>query len=279
MKNQMNYIQEINAFNDWLILNPSVSSDDIALWYALMNLNNISGWQKEFTVAISTIIDRSRLSRSAIYRSRNKLVQLGRIATRERGGNQCSLYEIIPFSVSHGGTHNGTNNGTQEPKKEPVSPNGTQSGTQSGTQPGTQSGTQSGTIIQTKGNETKESNTGSGIPPPPRVLFMKPDAGQLETHFFNELRRLKFPAENLENEAKIFTEKFLGYYNSNGWKVGRNAMKDWKAAATGWIHRDLKDSKRKNYGAHQQNNSKPGGKSSGASKLASSLLADINTRA
>lgn len=29
--------------------------------------------------------------------------------------------------------------------------------------------------------------------------------------------------------------KFLDYYESNGWKVGRNPMKDWKAAARRWI--------------------------------------------
>lgn len=30
---------------------------------------------------------------------------------------------------------------------------------------------------------------------------------------------------------------FFDFYTANGWKVGRNAMKDWKAAARGWIRR------------------------------------------
>jgi uncharacterized protein YdaU (DUF1376 family) len=29
--------------------------------------------------------------------------------------------------------------------------------------------------------------------------------------------------------------KFLNYYESNGWKVGRNAMKSWPHAVTNWI--------------------------------------------
>ena len=33
-------------------------------------------------------------------------------------------------------------------------------------------------------------------------------------------------------------ERFCAYYESNGWKVGRNPMKNWKAAASGWISRD-----------------------------------------
>ena len=29
-------------------------------------------------------------------------------------------------------------------------------------------------------------------------------------------------------------ESFIDYYSSNGWKVGKNAMKDWKAASRNW---------------------------------------------
>ena len=253
----MNYIQEIKSFNDWLILNPSVSSDDIVLWYALMNLNNMSGWQKEFTVAISTIIDRTRLSRSAIYRSRNKLVQLGRIKTRERSGNQCSVYEVIPFT-SHKGTHNGTDNGTQDGTDQQstpfVSPNGTQSGTQSGTQTGTQSETDNGIISKTKLNETKQGvdSKGAAAPIAPiKKMFIKPTLDELETFFLKELVRLEFPSNNLDDEAKDYADSYMNCYNANGWKVGKNAMKDWKAAATNWVHRDLKKLKEKNYATHK----------------------------
>jgi len=38
----------------------------------------------------------------------------------------------------------------------------------------------------------------------------------------------------LERKNKIDAEKFIDYYNSNGWKVGRNPMKDWKAAIRTW---------------------------------------------
>ena len=32
-------------------------------------------------------------------------------------------------------------------------------------------------------------------------------------------------------------DHFIDYYTSNGWKVGRNAMKDWKATARNWMRR------------------------------------------
>lgn len=35
-------------------------------------------------------------------------------------------------------------------------------------------------------------------------------------------------------------ESFLDYYNSNGWMVGRNKMKDWKASFRNWIRNEKK---------------------------------------
>lgn len=32
----------------------------------------------------------------------------------------------------------------------------------------------------------------------------------------------------------VDAQKFFDYYESNGWKVGRNSMKDWKAAVRSW---------------------------------------------
>lgn len=34
--------------------------------------------------------------------------------------------------------------------------------------------------------------------------------------------------------------KFFDYYESNGWKVGKNKMKCWKSAANQWIARNKK---------------------------------------
>lgn len=38
----------------------------------------------------------------------------------------------------------------------------------------------------------------------------------------------------------FIAERFVDYYTSNGWKVGRNPMKDWKAAVREWVRRDCK---------------------------------------
>lgn len=38
--------------------------------------------------------------------------------------------------------------------------------------------------------------------------------------------------------AGFNSASFVAYYEANGWRVGRNPMKDWKAAVRGWHSRD-----------------------------------------
>lgn len=37
-----------------------------------------------------------------------------------------------------------------------------------------------------------------------------------------------------ERQNNVDAERFVDYYTSNGWKVGKNPMKDWKAAVRTW---------------------------------------------
>ena len=39
-----------------------------------------------------------------------------------------------------------------------------------------------------------------------------------------------------EKGYNIRASKFIDYYTSNGWKVGKNPMKDWRAAVRSWAH-------------------------------------------
>lgn len=53
----------------------------------------------------------------------------------------------------------------------------------------------------------------------------------------------------LEIRAAVDAKVFWDYYESNGWKVGRNAMKDWRATVRQWQARNNQGS---NNGANQQ---------------------------
>lgn len=44
-----------------------------------------------------------------------------------------------------------------------------------------------------------------------------------------------------EKEYKVNPEQWLSYYQSNGWMVGRNKMKDWRACISQWNARDKKE--------------------------------------
>lgn len=59
--------------------------------------------------------------------------------------------------------------------------------------------------------------------------------------------RKRFTPPSIEEAISYFSEKgessseaqrFFDYYTSNGWRVGKNPMKDWRAAASGWISRN-----------------------------------------
>ena len=47
-----------------------------------------------------------------------------------------------------------------------------------------------------------------------------------------------------ERGNNVDAERFIDYYTANGWKVGRNSMKDWKAAVRTWEKSDDKTPKR-----------------------------------
>lgn len=69
----------------------------------------------------------------------------------------------------------------------------------------------------------------------------------LETAIKKVTRFVKPTAEEIksyceETERQIDADRFLDYYNANGWKVGKNPMKDWKAAVRNWT-RDAKPAK------------------------------------
>ncbi len=41
-----------------------------------------------------------------------------------------------------------------------------------------------------------------------------------------------------ERNNRVDAERFIDYYASNGWKVGKNQMKDWRAAVRNWERDD-----------------------------------------
>lgn len=81
-------------------------------------------------------------------------------------------------------------------------------------------------------NENEIENTnGIDIKNKERKIFKIPIENEVDEFFLSM------------NSTKIEAGRFYSYYQSNGWKVGKNKMKDWKASARGWIMRTLTDQK------------------------------------
>ena len=65
--------------------------------------------------------------------------------------------------------------------------------------------------------------------PATRPRFEKPTLDEVRA-YCEERQRTK----GTEKRNPVDPKRFLAYYESNGWKVGRNPMKDWKAAVRNW---------------------------------------------
>ena len=78
----------------------------------------------------------------------------------------------------------------------------------------------------TKELNTKELNT-------KRYRFVPPTREEVQAYV-------------IENGYKIDVERFIDYYTANGWHVGKNPMKDWKATVRNWARN-----------GYNKNNNKP----------------------
>lgn len=71
----------------------------------------------------------------------------------------------------------------------------------------------------------------------PSVRFKRPSFEEIKDYF-------------VSNDSSIReAEKFEAYYEGNGWKVGKNAMKSWHGSAKGWI---LRNNERSNGTVHAE---------------------------
>ena len=86
-------------------------------------------------------------------------------------------------------------------------------------------------VIQSESVSESESNaeatdTTVGSTPARGKRFVPPDVEEVRAYCAEKGYCLVDP------------ERFVSYYTSNGWMVGRTKMKDWKSAAAGWQSRE-----------------------------------------
>ena len=95
------------------------------------------------------------------------------------------------------------------------------------------------TNVQTKVREISEKS------PPEIELELKKEIKiekEIDSSASTTTKRKRFEKPTLseieqyciERKNNVNAEQFFDYYESNGWKVGKNSMKDWKAAVRTW---------------------------------------------
>ena len=78
------------------------------------------------------------------------------------------------------------------------------------------------TETETKTETKEKSKSVPAAPPSPTVpRFIKPPIPEIMAYCE-------------ERDNRVDPQKFYDHYESNGWKVGRNPMKDWRAAVRTW---------------------------------------------
>lgn len=96
----MNYLSQLQAFRDYKMYETKLSSGQIALWYALMEINNKCAWIEWFTAANQTLETLSGLSRAGINKNRNVLKQLGLIDFKSNG-KKATSYKVCVLYTSN----------------------------------------------------------------------------------------------------------------------------------------------------------------------------------
>lgn len=111
----MNFLKQLQAFRDYQLFQTELSSGQIALYYALLQINNKCSWVEWFTAANSTLETLSGLSRSGISRNRNVLKQLGLVDFESNGNRKATSYKICvlyTLDSTHNSEHSSEHNST-----------------------------------------------------------------------------------------------------------------------------------------------------------------------
>jgi hypothetical protein len=201
-----------------------------AMYLWLVELNNRMGWAKQFYSPASQTMNAIGLKSYNTYKKVfNDLVETGFVKLVKESKNQWTacVIALSNFDKAH-----------DKALDKALMKHTTK---------------QSESTIQSTGESNYSINKQQTIKPKTikqetENKFSPPTLENLQSFFIEKISESKWTEPQCQSESKIFFD----YYSSNGWLVGKNKMKNWKAAASGWINR----SKKYDNGKSNSNNSK-----------------------
>lgn len=196
--NHLNYILEINAFEQWTETHYLPIPSQL-LWYRLMSICNKAGWSEWVTVGNQRLMATLQMSREASFiKARDELIKAGLIEY-QKGKKGCpNKYRMVSFTFK---------NEVQSVVESVV---------QNVVKSEVQTEVESVAIYKLKQNETKEKDANAS-----KKKFAPPTLEEVEAYC-------------KERGNTVDAAQFIDFYASKGWLVGKVVMKDWKAAVRTW---------------------------------------------
>jgi hypothetical protein len=209
----MNYLYEILAFERWLEGNhlPSLSQ---LIWYKLIYINSRCGWQEWVSV------DNNRLmlmtsceSVHAVIRARDKLIEQGLIEYEKGRKSVPNKYKLISLSANFTVEMNIQSQYNRNTNEHP-------------------------NAIETVNINKQEHKHKQNI---------KENNTKEKTDSENKSTNFKPPTVDevqaycSERKNGIDSQRFVDFYASKGWLIGKNKMKDWKAAVRTWENKQKQE--------------------------------------
>ena len=125
------------------------------------------------------------------------------------------------------GTSDGTTDSTSDSTTDGTS-DGTTDSTSDSTTDGTSDGTSDGTHIK-KDKKVKKVKKDKNIYNNARARVCKTHTANFSPPDIQDVK-----AYCIERKNNVDPERFIDFYEAKGWMVGKNKMKDWRAAVRNW---------------------------------------------
>lgn len=203
----MTYIERLNEFHQWLESNTLPGNAQL-LYFRLLNVFNRAGWPEHVQVDTRRLTTLAECEKDAAYRARDRLRDAGFISYRKGKKGAPTTYFL--------------SDKTPESESETAPESESETASESETIITSESDTINATHIKTK---TKTKNisplTPRGAEGVKKHRFVPPTVAEVRDYC-------------LERQNGIDAEEFVSFYESKGWMVGKNKMKNWKSAVITW---------------------------------------------
>jgi hypothetical protein len=214
----MDYIKQINAFWAKCEMDMDLKPSSSIVYLALLQINNRCGWKDRFRVSFGQVLSMTGITKNTYYSALKELVDGGYLLY-EKGPNQYQsaffqinmLYQNLVLHEESTGNALGTAKGMHRES--------------------------TGNIpkpLKTTKPETDKTVGGN-------KRFIPPSHTEVQEFFESKINETFWTADQCQFQA----QRFVNFYESKNWMVGKTKMAKWKSAASGWVNRSMEDQKQK----------------------------------